>query len=349
MSNLSCLVFGAGAIGTYIGGSLALHGERVVFLERPEVTTTVIQHGLHLNMFGQEQILSKPNVVGSIEAAMDMHPFDLAIIALKSFDTQNIVKIIQPYADELPPFLCLQNGVENEAVLGEVLGADKVIAGVVTSAVGRRAVGDIILERARGVGVSLEHPIAARVLAALHNAGLNVRGYQNGSDMKWSKMLTNLLANATTAILNLSPAQIFDHPGLFRVEIAQLRETLDTMHKLGLKVTDLPGTPVRALGFCATLPDLISRPILRKGVGSGRGGKMPSFHIDLYNNRGESEVDYLNGAVVRFGSKVGIPTPVNRFLNETLLALTRGQLPLDLYAGKPDVFISALQSQSLDG
>jgi 2-dehydropantoate 2-reductase len=66
---------------------------------------------------------------------------------------------------------------------------------------------------------------------------------------------------------------------------------------------------------------------------------MPSLHIDLYGGRGTSEVDYLNGAVVRFGERLGISTPVNKLLNETLLTLTRGDLPLKEYAHQPDKLI----------
>ncbi|RLD06571.1 MAG: 2-dehydropantoate 2-reductase, partial [Chloroflexota bacterium] len=57
---------------------------------------------------------------------------------------------------------------------------------------------------------------------------------------------------------------------------------------------------------------------------------------DLHSGRGRSEVDYLNGAVVRFGKRFGIPTPVNRLLNETLQGLTRGEIPLETYARQPE-------------
>jgi 2-dehydropantoate 2-reductase len=66
---------------------------------------------------------------------------------------------------------------------------------------------------------------------------------------------------------------------------------------------------------------------------------MPSFHIDLHSGRGQSEVDYLNGAVVRFGTRLGIPTPANQLLNETLLAITRHQLAIDTFSHKPDTLV----------
>ena len=68
-------------------------------------------------------------------------------------------------------------------------------------------------------------------------------------------------------------------------------------------------------------PLAMIRPVLRKQIGGARGGKLPSLHIDLYNNKGKSEVRWLNGAVVEKGKIVGVTTPVNTLLTETLLWL----------------------------
>ena len=73
---------------------------------------------------------------------------------------------------------------------------------------------------------------------------------------------------------------------------------------------------------------------------------MPSFHIDLHSGSGKSEVDYLNGAVVRFGDRLNIPTPVNRWLNQTLLGLTKGTLHLETYSHQPDKYITDCPSFS---
>ena len=231
-----------------------------------------------------------------------------------------------------------------KSAIAAALGAQKAIAGTVTSAIGRRAAGDIVLERLRGLGIALGHPLSEDLTAALETAGLNARLYPHAADMKWSKMLTNLVANATSAILDMTPAEIFSHPGLYWLEIEQLREALRVMATQHISVTDLPGTPIRLLAFAVhSLPMALSRPLLRRAVGGGRGGKMPSFHIDLHSGRGKSEVDYLNGAVVRFGERNGIPTPVNRLLNEILLGLTGGKIPTDGYAKQPEKLLKELK------
>ncbi len=354
MEKLHILVFGAGAIGTYIGGSLALAGHRVTFMEQPKTAEELQQRGLHLYLPTPGSTKSKPeftsinlspssfSCVASLENAFQSDPFDVAIFALKSFDTQSVLDTIQPFADRMPSVLCLQNGVDNEPAIAAVLGTNRVIAGTVTSSVGRRGVGDILLERLRGVGIASAHPLSDRLSAMLTEAGLNARTFPHAADMKWSKMLTNLPANATAAILDMTAAEVFAHPGLFRLEMDMLREALDVMKEHGINVVDLPGTPVRALAWGTRLPEFLARPLMQKAIGGGRGGKMPSFHIDLHSGRGNSEIEWLNGAVVRFGEQAGIQTPVNKILTETLLGLTRGEIPFDTYTHQPEKLLAKL-------
>jgi 2-dehydropantoate 2-reductase len=155
-------------------------------------------------------------------------------------------------------------------------------------------------------------------------------------------MLTNLIANPTSAILNLTAAQVFADKRLYKLEIDMLKECLAVMKSMGLEVVDLPGTPVGLLAFATKLPLWLSKPFLSKAAGSGRGGKMPSFHIDLYSGRGKSEIEYLHGAVVREGKARNIPTPVNQVLTETLLALTNKEIPLEDFAGKPEKLLEKI-------
>jgi 2-dehydropantoate 2-reductase len=342
---LTWLIFGAGAIGTYVGGSLILHGHKVVFLDLPEAVTNILEHGLKLNLHGQEHRILHPVIYTTPPGAISHSSFDISVFALKSYNTELALDLIRPFTDQIPPVLCLQNGVENEPALESVLGKDKVIAGTVTSAISRRAVGDILLERLRGVGIANTHPLSPRIAQALSDSGLNARLYSSPSSMKWSKMLTNLLANASSAILDMTPAEILAHPGLYRVEIAQLREAIQVCRAHQIQIVDLPGTPVRIYTWLiSNLPPSVSRVFLSRIAGKGRGQKMPSFHIDLHSGIGKSEVDYLNGAVVRFGEHMNIPTPVNRWLNQTLRMLTQKSMSLDEYSHQPEKYLNTVNS-----
>ena len=337
---LNWLIFGAGAIGTYIGGSLLLRGHKVVFFDQPEAVSNILENGLRLNIEGQEHRILHPVIYTTLPGAISHAPMDVAVFALKSYDTDQVLEIIRPFADLIPPVLCLQNGVENEPAIESVLGKGKVIAGTVTSAIGRRAAGDIILEKLRGMGVAEGHPLSEKLVPLLSEAGLNAQLFSSAVGMKWSKMLTNLLANASSAILDMTPAEILSHRGLYRVEISQLREAIRVMHAQQIQIVDLPATQVRMFAWAVSnLPLWLSHPFLSRIAGKGRGQKMPSFHIDLHSGRGKSEVDYLNGAVVRFGERLGIPTPVNSWLNQTLLSLTQGKMPVDIYSHNPEKYI----------
>jgi 2-dehydropantoate 2-reductase len=358
VEKLNILTFGAGAIGTYIGGSLALAGQRVTFIEQPKVAGELEKSGLRLDLSVDRRrhatqplsVLHKPGAVDfapSLAGALSNSPFDIAIFALKSFDTLAAVDGMKPFADQLPPILCLSNGVDNEPALATVLGPDKVIAGTVTSSVGRRATGDIVLERLRGVGVADGHPLSLMIATGLDEAGLNARLYPRAADMKWSKMLTNLMVNASVAILDMPPKEVLTHPGLFKLEIAMLREAMAVMKARGTRVVDTPKTPVRLLTLGAYLPAFLARPLMVKAVGGGRGGKMPSFHIDLHSGRRKSEVDWLNGAVARYGEKAGVATPVNRALTDTLVALTSGKIPLAEFAHRPEKLLELTASRDL--
>ena len=348
-NKLKVLTFGAGAIGTYIGGSLALAGHQVVFVEQQKVVDELREKGMRLDLTLDSRRKTKdasrlePSafvIVSSLEEALRYGPFDLALFALKSFDTQSALEGIKPFADKMPPILCLSNGVSNEPAIAEALGADKVIYGTVTSAIGRRGAGDIVLEKLRGVGVAKGHPLSEKLNNALNKAYLNSQLFEHAESMKWSKMLTNLIANPTSAILDMTAAEVFADRNLYKVEIDMLKECIAVMKAQGFEVVDLPGTPVRALAFATTLPIWLSKPFLSKAAGAGRGAKMPSFHIDLHSGRGKSEVEYLHGAVVHAGEKYNVPTPVNKVMTETLLALTNKEIPLEEFAHQPEKLLS---------
>lgn len=341
---LKILSIGAGAIGTYIGGSLALKGHQVIFVEREETAEQIHSEGLQLRLGESNHRISKPRISLSVDEAIKNQNFDVALFALKSFDTESFLNALPSIQPGFPPILCLSNGIDNEPTLAGHFGSENVIAGTVTSAIGLRGAGNIVLEKQRGVGIAGGHPLSKQLVDAFNEAGLNARLYPSAKAMKWSKMLTNLIANASSAILDLPPAEVFSNPTLYQLEISQLRETLAVMKAQNIKVVDLPGTPVRALAFAVQfLPTAISQPLIAKAVGGGRGGKMPSFHIDLHSGRGKSEVGYLNGAVVRAGERFNVPTPANRLFSDTLQGLIDKRLMVDDYRHKPGRLLDAFE------
>jgi 2-dehydropantoate 2-reductase len=353
MPKLRILFFGAGAIGTYIGASLAGRGQRVAFIEQPKVIDELRQRGLRLDRgkYGGEAVVIAPDQIdlyASLAEALQAGRYDAAVFALKSFDTETALEGIRPFTAQMPPILCLQNGVENEQKIAALLGADKVIYGSVTSSVGRRGTGDMLLEKQRGIGIGASSEPGLRalidqLLIAMADARLNPQLVARPLDMKWSKMLGNQLTSATSAILDMTPDEVLSSNALFELEMEQLRETLAVMKAQGLRAVDLPGAPMATLALAPRLPRMLIQPVLRRLGGDSRGAKMPSFHIDLHSGREQSEIVFLHGAVVRIGEKIGVPTPVNKLLTDTLLSLVRREIPLETYARQPEKFVAMLK------
>jgi 2-dehydropantoate 2-reductase len=338
------LVFGAGAVGTYIGTSLLLQGHQVVFLERKKDRDELIERGLRMEIKDQVITWPSPEVISDLNEIKEM-PFDLAIIALKTYHLADLLPDLVQLRESLPPILCLTNGVESEGILREALGNQGVITGTVLSAVDRKQKGDVTVQRLRGVGIAGKNPLISitDLMTEFEAAGLNPRHYARADDMKWSKLILNLLGNASSAILNMTTAEIYSHPDLFHLERDQVLETLAVMDRLGIKAVNLPGVPVRLLAFFFKyIPQVISQPILSKLIGGGRGEKMPSFHIDLHSGKRKCEVGQLNGAVVRSGKKISCPTPVNKLLTDVLITLIDGREPMSRYDHQPEVLLDRL-------
>ncbi len=325
----------------------------MVFIEQPSIADELQARGLRLDVstdkkrHAKDPLIVPPSLigcVGSLEQAIQRGPFDVAIFAMKSFDTLAALEQIKPFLSRMPSILCLQNGVDNEPAIAAVLGLDHVIAGTVTCSIARRNAGDIVLEKTRGIGIAAGHPLSERLVAVMSKAGLNAHLYPCAEDMKWSKILANLPGSATSAIVDISPGEVFAHPGLYALEMCMVHETLEVMAVQGVHVVNLPKMPVQALVLAMRLPSSLARPVLKKVVGGGRGGKMPSFHIDLHAGRKTSEVEFLHGAVVRYGMKYGIPTPVSSLLTETLLSMVRGEVKISEFSHRPDRLISLLKN-----
>ncbi len=326
------LIYGTGAIGGYIGGLLAQHGQQVTFLVRPQRAETMRKTGLTISTSTEKFHIPTPQIVtGPSEAA----PPDAILLTVKSQQTASAIQDIQTL-EQTPAVVSFQNGVDNEPLLTEAFGYAKVIAGTVTTAVAVGAAGKIEVERERGIGLAGDHPVAKILAAELKQSGILIKRYASADAMKWSKLLTNLLGNATSAICDLPPAAIFASEIGTRLEVAALRETLKLMSHLKIPVVNLPGLPSALLAFAVRyLPRPLYRGLLRRSVTGGRGGKLPSLHIDLRAGHSDSEVVYLNGAVDRYAREAELCAPINCRLNEILSGIAKGSLPWERFRGRP--------------
>jgi len=341
------LVYGTGAVGALLGARLSLAGHPVTFLARPNIVKALRRSGIRLTGDGPAGWLKNPHVITSLGDAFENQPPDVILLTVKAYDCQAAGETIHSQLSPPPPVVCLQNGIGNEEALADLLGHENVISATLTTAVQVVDQNTLRIERERGLGLAAEHPLIPKLREELSASGLLVRLYPDRRSMKWSKVLTNIVSNASSAIVGWPPGQIFAQAGLYRLEIEALRETVRVMRRLGLRPVNLPKVPVGLLGAALFLPSAVIHPILQLVVTGGRGRKMPSFHYDI--GRGRSEVAWLNGAVVQEGRKLGVPTPANQVLLVTLQSLVAGSVDPSQFRGKPGELLALARQYGVPG
>ncbi len=344
---MQILIYGAGAIGGYLGSRLMVSGNRVIMLDRPQMTEGINNEGFIVEEAGREIHVNPPAVSSLTEAHTLVDSFDLIILGLKSYDLPAALDDLAAHGINSATILTVQNGIGIEQPFIDQFGSGRVVAGSLTTPVSKKQPFHLVVERSdRGLALSPTEPNRAidRWLSLFNEAGIETVGMEDYQSMKWSKAFLNIVSNATSAILDMTPGEVYSDPELFNLELTMLRETLAVMDKASLHVLDLPGSPARILALAVRhVPQLLLKPILTRLVAGGRGDKMPSFYIDLTSGRGKSEVIYHNGAIAEVGESVYVPAPINWGLNDTLVKLTNGDLRRQEFAQNPQRLLSTLQ------
>lgn len=345
---MNIIIVGAGAIGCYLGVQLAQAGERVTFVVRPHRVATWKEREMALISAENVKTVIHPYIAGSVKEAIDQTgQCDLLILAVKSYDLPDVLAdLATQLTEDIPTIMSTQNGIGIETQIAALFDAKNVVAATLTIPVMVEEVGTLRIERDKG-GVVLA-PVEAgqdirHFVHTFQNAGIPTSHVKNYESMKWSKVLFNLLANASSAILNWTPTQIYMHDELFEMEMAMLREAMAIMDAQQIKVVNFPSAPTKMLVFAVKrLPRFLRKRVLQYAVAKGRGNKMPSFNLDLMAGKRKNEVRYHNVAIARLGQQLDVPTPVNAALGDILMKLVTKRLPHDQFENQPERLLLAV-------
>jgi 2-dehydropantoate 2-reductase len=357
--SLKILIVGAGAIGSLVGGKLAQSGANVTLVGRERFVSAVRQHGLRMRIGESTARVDNVRPAASIHealwlAAEEKSSYDIAILTVKSYDSEEALVELAAASEAnrtvIPAVLSLQNGVGNEEAIAARFGADKVIAGSITAPVEAPEPGLIYVKRPKFVvGLArwernLDEQLFHQIGHELEAAGIGVTYYPSAQAMKWTKLLMNMMGNATSAILAQPPGQTFADPRIADLEIDGLREALSVMRAASIAPVNFGKYPLGMLApFLRYAPKSLLRPVLRRIVGGARGGKMPSLYLDLAKGNVQNEILWYNGAVVRKGEEMGVVTPVNRVITHTLLQIAHNSTLWPQWQAKPDRLLTAVE------
>lgn len=344
---MDILVFGAGAVGGYLGAHLAHAGHKVCLVTRRTTADAIERSGLTV-FEERKQITANPTLVPTLRVAFEGKAhYDLILVTVKAYDAQAALYEMIAFCPSTPTILTCQNGIGIEKIFTNEFGVDRVVAGSLTTPLSQETANKIVVEHAnRGLALAPTNADSdiSNWVNLFNNAGIDTVGFKKYQPMKWSKALLNMIGNATSAILNRHPKLVYSYEPTFNLEMEMLKEALTVMKAKKLSVVDLPGVSTSRLSLAVRrLPKAVTKPILTNIIGSGRGNKMPSFHLDLMSGREQNEVTFHNGAVAQAGEDLGIPTPVNKALNDILISIARKEIDFQEFNGQPKKLVAAIE------
>ncbi|MFO0773872.1 MAG: 2-dehydropantoate 2-reductase [Nitrospiraceae bacterium] len=291
------LVVGAGSVGGFFGAHLAKQNPSVSFLLRPKTLAAVQANGLTIrSATGTFTVHPK--------AASDPRELptpDLVILSVKAYDLDEVMAQLAPVLTERTVILTLQNGVDAEDRLARLLKRDCVVGGVayIYSKIAAPGVIDHYKKGAVAIGEmnGQETPRLAAIQAVFKAASLPCQISKDVRRTKWEKMCWNCVFNPLTVLIDDKVAKAIDQPELLRV-----------VHQIVDEVA-----AVSAACKIPLAPDMADRVVKWTQ-------EIRDIHTSMYDDwkaGRPTEIDYLNGMIVRLGREHGVPTPVN----ETMTAL----------------------------
>jgi len=289
---LRTLIVGAGAVGGYFGAKLARAGNYVVFTARGDHLRALQAHGLAMRGISGELTIAPARAV---ESAIGSGPFSLVLVCVKFQDTEPALRALRA---ELAPdalVVSLQNGVESESLIERVLDLAPILRGL--AYVGSEIVAPGVLHHASGGTIVVgepddrRSPRLQRLERFLTAAGIEVVVPPDIARAKWQKLAWNAAFNVVAALTGATIGGTLADPESRALVEAAMREVEAVALAQGIRFED----------------DHITR-VLRHAA-RNLGFIRPSTLQD--RSRGKPlEHDALTGAVVRFGARHGVPTPV---------------------------------------
>lgn len=346
---MDVLVLGAGAVGCYLGGHLARSGHKVTLVSRRPTAEAIRRNGLTI-IEGEKQFRTQPAIVPALREAFKNHThYDVILLTVKAYDAQAALYEIVAFCPSVPTIITMQNGIGIEELFIDEFTPERIVAGSLTTPLSHETANSVIVERSdRGLALAPAQPgmDISGWTDLYQQAGIETISLNDYRSMKWSKALLNMIGNATSAILNRHPKLIYNYGPTYDLEMEMLKETLTVMKAQKLKTIDLPGAQATRLATVVSsglIPKSIVKPILSNLVTSGRGNKMPSFHIDIMAGREQNEVTFHNGAVAQAGERLGSPTPVNEALNDILIKIAHREIDYEVFNGQPKRLVAEVQ------
>lgn len=305
---------GAGSIGCYVGGRLVASGAaEVTFVGRKQLADAMAEHGLTLRAFGHEDCVD----ASRIDFATDpraLSSCEIVLCCVKSGATAEAAMALEPVLSSKTVVVSLQNGVRNPEILRRHLPRNEVVAAVVGF--------NVVMQDHTAFDLTATGPLVVEThdgssnrtwIDLLRAAGIEVEEVEDIAPEQWTKLLVNL-NNAVSALSGASTPEMILSRRYRRVMTMLLDEALLVIEKAGIRPASFRGVPLRLMSFVLKLPTPIVRLVVRAQLRVDPKSRA-SMWQDLERGR-TTEVDFLNGEVVRLAKVHSMSAPINERIVE---------------------------------
>ncbi|MGH8723483.1 MAG: ketopantoate reductase family protein [Burkholderiales bacterium] len=335
-------IVGAGALGGYVGGTLAHLGRDVTLIDPwPEHVEIVRRRGLELDgLTAEEKFTAKPKILHLTEVqGLAKTPIDVAMVAVKSYDTLWAAALIAPYLSEQGFVVSLQNCMNEETIAG-VVGWGRTVGAVASMiSVDLYEAGRIRRTVAKGgdrytiFRIGEPHGrITPRVeeLVQWFSGIDSSKATTNLWGERWSKLVQNAMGNGVTAATGMTSGDCLRDPAIRRFQIALAGEAVRVGRALGYELEKIRGASPELLvraseGDAKAMAEVENLIVPKAGANPRADIQRPSMAQDILKGR-RTEIDAMNGFIARKGAEVGVPAPSHAKLAGIVARIERGEL-----------------------
>ena len=300
-------ILGAGSVGCFIGGAWAAAGARVTFIGREKVRRDIAEHGLGLSDYSGWRIHLAHDLIDFATKPAALAKADIVALCVKSDATFAAAKEITRHARKGSTIISFQNGVSNPERLRPMLPRFNILQAVVPFNVAYLGQGR--WHKGTSGDLVAQDDDATRALAELvskSRARLSLA--QDMKKVAWGKLLINL-NNAVNALSGATLLEQLGERDYRRVVAASILEALDLLKGAGIEPAQIGPIPPRLLPHAIAAPDFVFKNLLLR-IQKIDASARSSMADDIAAGR-TTEIDYLNGEVVKLARSLGRDAPVN--------------------------------------
>lgn len=287
-------VAGAGAMGSLFGGLLAEQGLDVTLIDVwKDHINEINSNGLKMVGYGGDRHIK----VRATDNPSEMLPVDAILVQCKASNTADAIKNAKPIIHKDTVVISFQNGLGNEETIADIIGKEKVLGGLTAQGANMEAPG-IVRNHAElpswiGEMSGKQSERVEKLCKIFSDHGLPTHPSENIRKQIWNKLFANIAISPMSGVTNLSILDLFEKDDSRELAFSLVDEALEVAQAEGLDISQDE-----------------SREVLLKIIASKQTNKS-SLCVDLLNKR-KTEIDFINGSVVRLAEKHGIITPLNK-------------------------------------